>query len=142
MIVDLLRNDLWRVCTAGSVEVPVLCGLESYASVHHLVSIVTTELAQGQQGVLPRGIHYRGPKVRSTEIICKIGPGQLVLSVLTGTWTGIFQSPQSLCATTWLFFHAASGITALSDPEAEYDETIAKAQRIFDAFYHDNHAAS
>jgi para-aminobenzoate synthetase component I len=39
-------------------------------------------------------------------------------------------------------FHAASGITALSDPEAEYDETIAKAQRIFDAFYHHNHAAS
>jgi anthranilate/para-aminobenzoate synthase component I len=38
----------------------------------HLVSIVTAELAQGQQGVLPRGIHYRGPKVRSTEIICKI----------------------------------------------------------------------
>jgi para-aminobenzoate synthetase component 1 len=47
MIVDLMRNDLSRVCRAGTVEAPVLCGLESYASVHHLVSVVRGELKPG-----------------------------------------------------------------------------------------------
>ncbi|GLR91657.1 hypothetical protein GCM10007857_83750 [Bradyrhizobium iriomotense] len=51
MIVDLLRNDLSRVCTADSVDVPSLCQLESYASVHHLVSVVEGELAPDRDAV-------------------------------------------------------------------------------------------
>ncbi len=51
MIVDLLRNDLSRVCQPPSVQVPALCGLESYASVHHLVSVVTGELADDQDAI-------------------------------------------------------------------------------------------
>ncbi|MGY2933412.1 isochorismate synthase EntC [Bradyrhizobium sp. GM6.1] len=51
MIIDLLRNDLSRVCTPESVHVPSLCNLESYASLHHLVSVVTGELAHGEDAV-------------------------------------------------------------------------------------------
>lgn len=51
MIVDLLRNDLSRVCTADSIDVPALCNLESYASVHHLVSIVTGSLRDSEDAI-------------------------------------------------------------------------------------------
>lgn len=51
MIVDLLRSDLSRVCTPHSIEVTELCKLESYASVHDLVSIVTGELSESQDAV-------------------------------------------------------------------------------------------
>lgn len=80
MIVDLLRNDLSRVCTADSVEVPRLCGLESYASVHHLVSVVTGELATPNDAVallracFPGGSITGAPKIRSMEIISEIEP--------------------------------------------------------------------
>ncbi len=78
MIVDLLRNDLSRVCTPQSVDVPMLCGMESYASVHHLVSVVTGELAGDQDAIallracFPGGSITGAPKVRSMEIIAEI----------------------------------------------------------------------
>ncbi|MGY4353392.1 anthranilate/para-aminobenzoate synthase component I [Bradyrhizobium sp. GM7.3] len=78
MIVDLLRNDLSRVCTADSIGVPAQCSLESYASVHHLVSIITGELAEDQDAVpllracFPGGSVTGAPKVRSMEIITEI----------------------------------------------------------------------
>lgn len=78
MIVDLLRNDLSRVCTAHSVEVPALCDLESYASVHHLVSVITGKLVGEHDAVtllracFPGGSVTGAPKVRSMEIIAEI----------------------------------------------------------------------
>ena len=65
MIVDLLRNDLSRVCTPASVDVPALCGLESYAGLHHLVSVVTGDLREDRDALdlvareFSRRLHHR-----------------------------------------------------------------------------------
>jgi para-aminobenzoate synthetase component 1 len=75
MIVDLLRNDLSRVCAPGSVRVPVLCGLESYASVHHLTSVVTGVLKPDKTvgdliaAVFPGGSITGAPKIRAMEVM-------------------------------------------------------------------------
>ncbi|NOJ44907.1 aminodeoxychorismate synthase component I [Bradyrhizobium archetypum] len=147
MIVDLLRNDLSRVCTPQSVEVPALCALESYASVHHLVSTVTGELAVDEDAVtllracFPGGSITGAPKVRSMEIIGEIE--RVAREVYCGAigfigFNGHMDTNIAIRTVTidddFALFHAGSGITAMSDPEAEYEETLAKAQRIFDAF--------
>ncbi|MFB9262206.1 aminodeoxychorismate synthase component I [Bradyrhizobium erythrophlei] len=147
MIVDLLRNDLSRVCTAHSVEVPALCGLESYASVHHLVSIVRGELADDQDAVtllracFPGGSVTGAPKVRSMEIIADIE--RVAREAYCGAigfigFNGQMDTNVAIRTVTIdddvAVFHAGGGITAMSDPEAEYEETLAKARRIFDAF--------
>ncbi|MGY4422014.1 para-aminobenzoate synthetase component 1 [Bradyrhizobium sp. JR6.1] len=78
MIVDLLRNDLSRVCTDNSIEVAALCNVESYASVHHLVSVVRGALAADQDAVsllracFPGGSVTGVPKVRAMGIIADI----------------------------------------------------------------------
>lgn len=147
MIVDLLRNDLSRVCRPGSVKVPQLCGLESFASVHHLVSTVVGRLAEGRDAVdvlaaaFPGGSVTGAPKVRAMEIITEIerharGPycgaigylgfnGAMDLNIVIRTAS--FRA--GACAV-----QAGGGITTASDPAAEYDETLDKARRIFAAF--------
>ena len=78
MIVDLLRNDLSIVSKPGTVKVPVLCGLETYANVHHLVSVVQGELRDGVtsvdlvKAVFPGGSITGAPKVRAMEIIAEL----------------------------------------------------------------------
>ncbi|WP_281648294.1 aminodeoxychorismate synthase component I [Parendozoicomonas sp. Alg238-R29] len=80
MIVDLLRNDLGRNCTHGSIRVPTLFGLESYANVHHMVSTITGELAEGRSNIdllrdaFPGGSVTGAPKIRSMEIIRELEP--------------------------------------------------------------------
>lgn len=146
MIVDLLRNDLSRICTTDSVDVSALCNLESYASVHHLVSVVEGDLAGDQDAVslvracFPGGSVTGAPKVRSMEIITEIEG--VAREVYCGTlgfigFNGRMDTNVAIRTVTiangMAVFHAGGGITAMSDPEAEYEETLAKAQRVFEA---------
>jgi para-aminobenzoate synthetase component 1 len=78
MIVDLMRNDLARVCGTGSVRTPELFKVESFANVHHLVSTVTGQLAPGRDvfdliaAAFPPGSITGAPKVRAMEIIAEL----------------------------------------------------------------------
>ena len=80
MIVDLLRNDLGRVCRDRTVLTPEICVLESFATVHHLVSTVTGELRAGLDAVdllratFPGGSITGAPKIRAMEIIAELEP--------------------------------------------------------------------
>ncbi|QOZ36562.1 aminodeoxychorismate synthase component I [Bradyrhizobium sp. CCBAU 53421] len=147
MIVDLLRNDLSRVCTDNSVEVAALCDLESYASVHHLVSTVRGALSAGQDAVsllracFPGGSVTGAPKVRAMAIIADIEKvarevycGAIGFIGFNGHMDTNIAIRTIVIDDDLAVFQAGGGITAMSDPEAEYEETIAKAQRLFDAF--------
>jgi para-aminobenzoate synthetase component I len=147
MIVDLLRNDLSKVCVPGSVQVPQLCGLETFASVHHLVSTVTGRLREGQGAVdllaaaFPGGSITGAPKVRAMEIITEMeryarGPycGAIGYIGFDGRMdTSIVIRTASFRAGTCVV-QAGGGIVTASDPAAEYDETLDKARAIFAAF--------
>ncbi len=147
MIVDLLRNDLSLVCRPHSVEVPILCGLESYSNVHHLVSVVTGELGEGHDEIdlvaaaFPGGSITGAPKRRSMEIIEAVEQtprgyycGTIAYIGFDGTADMNIAIRTAVLKPGKASFHAGGGITYLSDPAAEYAETYAKAQRIFDAF--------
>lgn len=147
MIVDLLRNDLSKVCVPGSVQVPQLCGLETFASVHHLVSSVTGHLREGHGAVdvlaaaFPGGSVTGAPKVRAMEIITEMegharGPycGAIGYIGFDGTMdTNIIIRTASFRHGTCVV-QAGGGITTASDPASEYDETLDKARAIFEAF--------
>lgn len=147
MIVDLLRNDLSRVCRPKTVEVPKLCGLETYASVHHLVSVVTGRLREGLgvtdllRASFPGGSITGAPKLRAMEIITEIE--RHARGVYCGSigWIGFSGDADfniairtATIAKGKALFQAGGGITALSDPQAEYDETLTKARAVFEAF--------
>jgi para-aminobenzoate synthetase component 1 len=147
MIVDLLRNDLSRVCHPPSVEVPVLCGLESYASVHHLVSVVVGELAHDQDAVtllracFPGGSITGAPKIRAMEIIAEIErcPREVYCGAIgfigfSGNMDTNIAIRTATIRNGTAVFHAGGGVTAMSQPQAEYEEMLSKACRLFEAF--------
>ena len=143
MIVDLLRNDFGRVCEAGSVEVPRLCALESFATVHHLVSTVTGRLAPGRDAVdllsacFPGGSITGAPKRRAMEIIDELEPHRRevycgAIGYLTPAGRLDMNIPirTTLAAGGELRFYAGGGIVADSTPEDEFEETEVKIAAI------------
>ena len=139
MIVDLERNDLGRVCSYGTVRVPELLRLESYATVHHLVSTVVGRLHEGRdvmdllRATFPGGSITGAPKVRSMEIIDELEPTQRAVYTGSVGWIG-FEGDMDLNIVIrtflikdgWAHWQVGGGIVADSEPEAEYEETLAK----------------
>jgi para-aminobenzoate synthetase component 1 len=146
MIVDLMRNDLSRVCAPGTVRVPELFSLERYATVHHLVSTVVGQLEAGfdaldlLRAAFPGGSITGAPKVRAMEIIAEMEPsgrgvycGSIGYMSLTGALDTNIAIRTVVVRGGRAYFHAGGGIVADSVPEQEYRETLDKARGIIDA---------
>ena len=140
MIVDLLRNDLGKSCVPGSVQVPKLFEVESFAHVHHLVSTVSGQLAAGQDALallrncFPGGSVTGAPKQRAMEIIEQLEPQRRGVYCGTIGYIGLDGNMDSNIAIRTLVysggearFWAGGGIVADSDAAAEYQETLDKA---------------
>ncbi len=146
MIVDLLRNDLSRVCRPTSVDVPELCSLETYETVHHLVSSVVGELEAGKTAwdlftaAFPGGSVTGAPKIRAMEIIAELEPvargpycGSLFYVGFDGTCDSSILIRTMIAEGGWVRFSVGGGVTARSDPDAEYAETLHKAAGLLKA---------
>jgi para-aminobenzoate synthetase component 1 len=143
MIVDLERNDLGRVCRYGTVAVPDPFALESFAQVHHLVATVEGRLRDDVgpvdilRAVFPGGSITGAPKIRAMEIIDELEPNRR--SLYTGTIGYLSRGGSSgfnIAIRTILVegeratYQVGGGIVADSDPEAEYEETLAKGRAL------------
>ena len=141
MIVDLVRNDLSRVCGPASVRVEALCRLERYAYVQHLVSVVAGRLREGASAVdclaavSPGGSVTGAPKRRACEIITELeglarGPycGSIGYLSCDGAADFNILIRTFVTAGGCLTFSAGGGITVASDPADEYAETLHKAE--------------
>lgn len=141
MIVDLLRNDLGRTCRIGSVRVPELFSLESYPNVHHLVSSVTGELADGKDaldliaGSFPGGSITGAPKIRSMQIIDELEPtrralycGSLLYLDVRGEMDSSIAIRSLLAKDGQICCWGGGGIVADSDWQEEYQESITKVR--------------
>jgi para-aminobenzoate synthetase component 1 len=146
MIVDLLRNDLSRVCHADSVQVTELCRLEQYEYVQHLVSVVRGRLREPLEAIdllrasFPGGSITGAPKVRAMEIIAELEPtarGAYCGSLIYRGFDGSFDSSILIRTITagrgWWQAPVGGGIVAQSVPEREYAETWHKAEGLLRA---------
>ena len=140
MIVDLMRNDLGRVCEFGSVQVPRVCEVETFRYVHHFVSEVRGKLRPGcgpldlLRAAFPGGSVTGAPKVRAMEIIAELEPtargpycGSLGFIGFDGTMDTNILIRTFTAGRGWVQFPVGGGIVADSDPGREYEETLHKA---------------
>mgnify|MGYP005835534583 CR=1 FL=1 len=145
MIVDLERNDLGRVCEYGSVKVRKHAVVESYATVHHLVSTVEGVLREDLdifdllKASFPGGSITGAPKIRAMEIIDELEPtarnlytGAIGYIDFNGDADFNIAIRTILAGKEKLSFQVGGGIVADSDPEAEYQETLIKGKAIFE----------
>ena len=153
MIVDLARNDLGRVCDYGTVEVPEYCVVESWGSVHHLVSTIRGRLHESLgpadllRACFPGGSMTGAPKVESMAMISELEQSQRgIFSGCIG-WIGDDGAlDMNIVIRTivkqgeHLSIHAGGAITADSDPAAEYAETVVKARAMAEAIRSVNNA--
>jgi anthranilate synthase component 1 len=140
MLVDLARNDLGRVATAGSVHVDPYRVIERYSHIMHIVSGVKGRLAPGRDAfdlfaaTFPAGTLVGAPKVRAMEIIDEIEPvGRQLYGGTVGYFGRAGDMDQAITIRTLVFrgdaysYQAGGGIVADSAPQPEYDEVMAKS---------------
>jgi para-aminobenzoate synthetase component I len=146
MITDLLRNDVGRIAEYGTVHVPELVRLERYSHVQHLVSTIEARLRDNVSHLralaacFPGGSITGAPKIRAMEIIDELEPVSRGLYTGAIGYIGFNQESQlsiliraAVCQRHVAWFHVGAGIVADSDPEAEWEETLAKARGLLDA---------
>jgi len=147
MIVDLLRNDISKVCLPGSVKVPALFEIESFPAVHHLVSTVEGKLEAKFHGTdllraaFPGGSITGAPKIRAMEIIDQLEPnhrslycGSIGYISACGNMDTSITIRTLICdaskASNTIYCWAGGGLVADSEVDCEYQETFDKVQRI------------
>jgi para-aminobenzoate synthetase component I len=146
MIVDLLRNDLSRVCRPGTVRVPELCTVETYATVQHLVSEIRGDLRadvtpwDALRATWPGGSISGAPKVRAMEVIAELEPtvrgpytGSLFYVGFDGSLDSNLLIRTFVSRYGWLTCGVGGGIVAASQPQDEYAETWHKAAGMLQA---------
>lgn len=147
MIVDLMRNDLSQICEDKSVVVNKLCELQSFAGLYHLVSDISGVLKfdvsamDALEACFPGGSITGAPRIAAMKILRDIEKTPRGIYCGAIGWVGLDGAMDMNIAIRTLMiekdiisFGVGGGITALSDPDAEYHETLLKAEKIFKSF--------